>query len=62
MITVADQRLSAFFEHFNVRLAKAVDVLRGASRGIVWESGGLSIVELKTPDAIVQAIAYCIGV
>ncbi len=60
VLSVADQRISAFFEHLNARLAKAVNVLRGARRGIVWEPGGLSIVELKTPDAIVQAIAYCI--
>ncbi len=60
VISVADQRISDFFQHFNARLAGALNVLRRAPRGVVWEPGGLSIVELKTADAIVQAIAYAI--
>ncbi len=61
VLTVANQRISPFFEHLNARLAKGVNVLRGARRGIVWEPGGLSIVELKTADAIVEAMAYAIA-
>jgi len=61
VLTVADQRISAFLEHFDARLAKATNVLRRARRGVVWEPGGLSIVELKTTDAIVRAMAYAIA-
>jgi len=60
VLSVADQRISQFFELFNAWLAKGVNVLRGARRGIVWEPGGLSIVELKTVDAVIFEIAYCI--
>jgi hypothetical protein len=60
VLSVADQRISKFFELFNAWLAKGVNVQRGARRGIVWEPGGLSIVELKTTEAVVHAIAYCI--
>lgn len=59
VVSVADQRISDFFRDFNALLAKAVNVLRGARRGIVWEPGGLSIVECKTIDAMIYEIAYC---
>ncbi|MBX3273173.1 MAG: transposase [Sandaracinaceae bacterium] len=58
--SVGDQRISDFLRDFNASLAKAVNVLRGARRGIVWEPGTLSIVELKTVDAIITSIAYAI--
>jgi len=60
VFSVADQRASDFFEMFNANLAKAVNVLRRLPRGIVWEPGKLSLVELKTVDAVVFEIAYAI--
>ncbi len=61
VLSVADQRVSDFMARFDANLAKAVKVLRRLGRGIVWEPGGLSIVELKTADAMVHAIAYAIA-
>ncbi|MCB9592827.1 MAG: hypothetical protein H6719_08845 [Sandaracinaceae bacterium] len=57
VLSVADQRISDFFRDLNSLLAKSVNVLRGARRGIVWEPGALSIVECKTVDAVVFEIA-----
>ncbi len=60
VVSVEDQRISDFFRDFNSFLAKGVNVLRRARRGIVWEPGDLNIVELKTTDAMVFEIAYAI--
>ena len=60
VLSVEDQRISEFFRDFNSLLAKAVNVLRRARRGIVWEPGELSLVECKTSDAIIFELAYCI--
>lgn len=35
-------------------------MLRRYVRGVVWEPGGLRIVELKTTEAVVEQIAYTI--
>ncbi|MBX3273871.1 MAG: transposase [Sandaracinaceae bacterium] len=59
--TVEGDVISRFLEHLNGSLAKAVNVLRRAPRGILWEPGTLGITELKTPAAVVEAIAYTIS-
>jgi putative transposase len=43
-----------------VRLARGIQVLRRLGRGVVWEPGQLSIVELQTMEAVVEQIAYAI--
>ena len=60
VVTVSDQRISEFMQHFIANLAKAVSVLRRLRRGVVFEPGGLNIVECKTLDAVVYELAYCI--
>jgi len=60
VVTVGDQRISAFMQHFVANLAKSVSVLRRLRRGVVFEPGALSIVECKTVDAVVYELAYCI--
>lgn len=61
VVSVEDQRISELFGVFDALLAKAVNVLRKARRGIVWEPGELGIQELKTVDAMVFDIAYAIA-
>lgn len=53
--------ISRFLELLDGQLAKSVNVLRRARRGILWEPNTLGITELKTLDAIVEAIAYTIA-
>ena len=60
VVTVEDQRISDFFRDFDSFLAKAVNVLRRARRGIVWAPGELGIVECKTVEAEIFEIAYAI--
>ena len=60
VVTVGDQRISAFMQHFVANLAKGVSVLRRLRRGVVFEPGGLNIVECKTVDAVVYELAYAI--
>jgi hypothetical protein len=45
----------------DTQLAKGVQVLRRYVRGVVWAPGELSIVELETPEAVVEQIAYAIA-
>ena len=59
--TVEGDVISRFLELLDGQLAKSVNVLRRARRGILWEPGRLGITELKTLDAIVEAIAYTIA-
>ena len=60
VVSCSDQRISEFYGYFNANLGKAINNLRRIGRGTVWEPGKLNIVELKTVDAVVHAIAYAI--
>ena len=60
VVTVANENVSDFMQALDVRLARAIQVLRRYVRGVVWEPGKLNLVELHTPEAIVEAIAYAI--
>lgn len=60
VLSCEEQRVSAFMELLDANLAKAVNVLRGGRRGIVFEPNRLGIVELKTVDAVVFEMAYTI--
>ncbi|MEZ4340693.1 MAG: transposase [Sandaracinaceae bacterium] len=60
VVSVEDQRISELFCLFDALLAKSVNVLRRARRGIVWAPGELGIVECKTVKAEIFEIAYAI--
>jgi putative transposase len=60
VVTVPNENVSDFMHRLDLRLAKALGVLRKYVRGVMWEPGGLSIVELKTTQAVVEQIAYAI--
>ena len=61
VVTVPNADVSAFMHLFDTQLAKGVQVLRRYVRGVVWAPGELSIVELETPEAVVEQIAYAIA-
>ncbi len=61
VVTVPDENVSDFMHRLDLRLARAIQALRKYVRGVVWEPGGLSIVELKTTQAVVEQIAYAIA-
>jgi len=60
VIRVPNQDVSELMHRLDLRLAKAVQVLRRFARGVVWAPGQLNIVELETPRAVVEAIAYAL--
>ena len=60
VVTVPNENVSLFMERLDFRLAKALQVLRRFVKGVIWAPGKLSIVELVTPAAVVEAIAYAI--
>src|SRR5690606_9953222 len=60
VVTVPHENVSKFMERLDFRLAMALRVLRRFVKGVVWAPGKLSIVELVTPQAVVEAIAYAI--
>lgn len=60
VVTVPDGNVSDFMHRLDLRLAKALQVLRRFVKGVVWAPGQLSIVELVTTEAVVEAIAYAI--
>jgi putative transposase len=59
--TVPNEDVSDFMHRVDRRLACALQVLRKYLRGVVWEPGKLSIVELKTTEAVVEQIAYAMA-
>lgn len=61
VVTVPNGNVCAFMHDLNLLLANAIAVLRKYVSGVVWAPGQLSIVELKTPRAIVEQIAYAIA-
>ena len=61
VVGVEDGRVSEFMHRLDLRLARALQVLRRFVRGVVWAPGQLSIVELVTREAIVEQIAYAIA-
>ena len=60
VVTVPDGNVSELMHRLDLRLAKALQVLRRFVKGVVWAPGQLSIVELVTTEAVVEAIAYAI--
>lgn len=60
VVRVPNQDVSELMHRLDLRLAKAAQVLRRFARGVVWAPGQLSIVELETPQAVIEAIAYAI--
>lgn len=61
VVTVDQQRISKLCELFHGPLARAVNVLRRARRGVLWEPGRLSILVLETRAAVIDQIAYTIA-
>ncbi len=61
VVTVPDGNVSDFMHRLDMRMARALQVLRRYVRGVVWEPGALSIVELKTREAVVEQIAYAVA-
>ncbi len=59
--TVPEENVSDFMHRLDMRMARALQVLRRYVRGVVWEPGALSIVELKTTEAVTEQIAYAIA-
>lgn len=60
VLSTVHGNVCAFAHLLNLRLANAIKVLRRLPRGVVWAPGELSIVELVTPNAVVERIAYTI--
>ncbi len=60
VVTVPNGDVSELMHRLDLRLAKSIQVLRRYVRGVVWAPGQLSIVELVTPEAVCQQIAYAI--
>lgn len=61
VVTVPNENVSEFMHRLDMRLARAAQVLRKYVRGVVWEPGGLSIVELETREAVIEQLAYAIA-
>ena len=61
VVTVPDANVSEFMHRLDLRLAKSIQVLRKFVKGVVWAPGQLSIVELKTTQAVAEQIAYAIA-
>jgi REP element-mobilizing transposase RayT len=47
VVTVPNANVSEFMHRFDLRMAKALQVLRSFVDGVVWAPGKLSIVELR---------------
>ena len=60
VVTAGDEGVSDFMHDLDMHLAKALQRLRGLGPGAVFEPGRLSVVELKTEEAVVEQIAYAI--
>jgi putative transposase len=58
VVTVPHGNISEAMWLMNLYLAKSIQVLRRFVHGVVWAPGKLGIVELKTPEAVVEAIVY----
>src|SRR5512139_1196508 len=56
-----EHSISYFLQLLNQRLACAIQVLRGWSHGVVWAPNQLGCVELVTPEAIIEQIAYALA-
>ena len=59
VVTDVEGRLPEFLHHLNRHVALAMKVLR-KWEGEVWDHRGPSVVELRTPEAVVQESAYSI--
>jgi REP element-mobilizing transposase RayT len=60
VVTAPYEHVSRFMQLLDARLANALKVLRRLPRGVVWAPGELSILELETPEAVVEQLAYAI--
>src|SRR5690349_10149353 len=60
VLTDPSGRLPEFLMHFNRMMVLATSSHRGTTHA-VWDKRRPSVVELLTPDAILQKIAYTIG-
>jgi len=58
VVTVPNENVSDFMHRLDMRLARALQVYRRYGRRVIWEPGKLSIVELETSRAVIEAIAY----
>jgi putative transposase len=61
VVTVPNENVSELMHAMNLRMAQGLKVLRKYVSGVVWEPGKLSIVELKTTEAVVEQIAYALA-
>jgi putative transposase len=61
VVTVPKENVSDFMHCLDSNLAKALQVLRKYRRTVIWTPGGPSIVELETPQAVVEQCAYAIA-
>lgn len=59
--SVPDENVSDFMHDLDLLLSIEVKRLRPRARGVTWEPGGLSIIQLHDPEAVEKAIAYAIA-
>jgi putative transposase len=60
VVTATEPNVSQLMHRVDMHLAKALQIMRKYVGGVVWAPGKLSIVELKTTQAVVEQIAYVI--
>jgi hypothetical protein len=57
VVSVPNEDVSVLMHRIDMHLAKALQVLRRFVGGVVWAPGELSIVELETPQAVIEQMA-----
>ena len=58
VVSVPNEDVSVLMHRIDTHLARALQVLRKFVSGVVWAPGQLNIVELETPEAVIEQIAY----
>jgi REP element-mobilizing transposase RayT len=61
VLTVPNEDGSELIHRVDMHLARAIQILRRFVGGVVWAPGELSIVQLETPEAVIEQIAYAIA-
>ena len=60
VVSVEDGNVSDFMHDLDLLLSKEVKALRSAARGVTWEPGELSVVQLLDREALLEKMAYSI--
>lgn len=58
VVSVPNEDVSVLMHRIDTHLARALQVLRKFVGGVVWAPGQLSIVQLETRQAVIEAMAY----